>query len=129
MNIPDNLKFTKEHEWVKVDGDVATVGVTEYAQEHLGDIVYAELPAEGEEVSINETFGALESVKAVSDCYSPVSGPVVEINSVLADTPQTINEDPYGEGWMIKIKMNDASELKNLMDPVQYKKFIDEESA
>lgn len=129
MNIPENLKFTKEHEWVSVDGDIATIGVTDYAAEQLGDIVYAELPAEGEDIAIGDTFGALESVKAVSDCFTPVSGKVTEVNSVLTDTPQTVNEDAYGEGWIVKIEMSDPSELDALMNAAQYKKFLDEESA
>ncbi len=129
MNVPDNLKYTKDHEWVKVEGAIATIGITEYAQEQLGDIVFAELPDEGESVAKEETFGALESVKAVSDCYSPVTGKVTEVNSLLKDSPQTVNEDAFGEGWMIKVELQDPSELEALMDPAQYKKFLEEESA
>lgn len=128
MNIPDDLKYTKEHEWVRIEGNIATIGVTDYAQEQLGDIVYVELPQEGEEVTKDETFGVLESVKAVSDCYSPVSGTVVEANTVLAENPETVNEDPYGEGWMIKIEMSDPSEAEGLMDHEAYKAFLAEES-
>ena len=128
MNIPDDLMYTKEHEWVKVEGSTATIGVTEYAAEQLGDIVYAELPAESEAVTKDETFGALESVKAVSDCYSPVTGKVVEINDVLAENPETVNEDPYGDGWMVRIEMSDPSEAEGLMDHKAYAAFVAEES-
>lgn len=128
MNVPDDLKYTEEHEWIKVSGNVATIGVTDHAQEQLGDIVYVELPKEGEEISKGDTFGVLESVKAVSDCYVPVSGKVVEINSVLADNPETVNEDCYGEGWMIKIEMSNTEELAGLMDHSAYKKFVEEEA-
>ncbi|HPM41143.1 MAG TPA: glycine cleavage system protein GcvH, partial [bacterium] len=120
--------YTKEHEWVKVEGSTATIGVTEYAAEQLGDIVYAELPAENEAVTKDETFGALESVKAVSDCYSPVTGKVVEINDVLAENPETVNEDPYGDGWMVRIEMSDPSEAEGLMDHKAYAAFVAEES-
>jgi glycine cleavage system H protein len=129
MNAPDDLKYTKEHEWVKVEGKNAVVGITDYAQEQLGDIVYVELPGEGEEIAKSETFGSLESVKAVSDCYAPISGKVVETNSVLNDSPEVVNEDPYGEGWIAKIAMADPSELDELMDHTEYKAFVEEESA
>ena len=128
MNIPDDLLYTKDHEWVRVEGKVATVGVTAYASEQLGDIVYSELPAEGEAVTKDETFGVLESVKAVSDCYAPVTGKVVESNDVLKDNPETVNEDPYGDGWMIKVEMNDAAETKGLMDHKAYEAFLAEET-
>ena len=128
MNIPDDLLYTKDHEWVRVEGKVATVGVTAYASEQLGDIVYSELPAEGEAVKKDETFGVLESVKAVSDCYAPVTGKVVESNDVLKDNPETVNEDPYGDGWMIRIEMNDAAETKGLMDHKAYEAFLAEET-
>ncbi|MFH0799251.1 MAG: glycine cleavage system protein GcvH [Pseudomonadota bacterium] len=129
MNAPDDLKYTPEHEWVKIEGKIATIGVTEYAQEQLGDIVYAELPAEGEAVTTHEAFGVLESVKAVSDCYAPVSGKVVEINDVLTENPATVNEDPYGEGWMVRVEMSDLSEIDKLMDHKAYLAFVEEESA
>jgi len=129
MNAPDDLKYTKEHEWVKIKGNVATVGVTEYAQEQLGDIVYVELPAEGETVTKDETFGVLESVKAVSDCYAPLTGKVLEINDVLIENPETVNEDAYGEGWMIKIELANPSEIEGLMDPSAYEAFVAEETA
>lgn len=129
MNIPDNLKYTKEHEWVKIEGKTATIGVTGYAAEQLGDIVYTELPGEGEEVTKDDTFGVLESVKAVSDCYAPLSGKVLEINDTLAENPETVNEDPYGEGWMIKIEMSDPAQAKELMDHKAYQAFLTEERA
>ena len=129
MNIPDDLKYTKEHEWIRIEGDTATIGVTNYAQGQLGDIVYVELPTENEEISKEDTFGSLESVKAVSDCYAPLSGKVLEINSVLSESPETINEDCYEEGWIVKIKISDRSELEELMTDQQYKTFVAEESA
>jgi glycine cleavage system H protein len=129
MNLPDDLKYSKEHEWVKVDGEVATVGITDHAQSNLGDIVYVELPKEGETLTKDETFGVVESVKAVSDCYSPVTGTVKEINTNVGDSPETINEDCYGEGWILKIEMSDKSELKELMDAKQYEAFVSEETA
>ena len=129
MNLPDNLKYSKEHEWVSVDGDVVTLGITDHAQSNLGDIVFVELPSEGNEVKRGETFGVVESVKAVSDCYSPVTGKVTEVNTPLADAPETINEDCYGEGWMIKVKLSDPAELEDLLDPKKYEAFVTEETA
>lgn len=129
MNLPDNLLYSKEHEWVRVDGDLVTIGITDYAQSNLGDIVFTELPGEGETVKRGETFGVVESVKAVSDCYSPVTGAVTETNTPLADSPETLNEDCYGEGWMIKVKLEDLTELDELMDPKQYEIFVTEETA
>lgn len=126
MNIPDDLKYTKDHEWVRIDGNTITVGITDHAQEQLGDIVYAELPEEGESVSKEEAFGVLESVKAVSDCYAPVSGKVLEINNVLTENPETVNEDPYGDGWMVKIEASNPSELEGLMDKNGYAAFLKE---
>ncbi len=129
MNLPDDLKYSKEHEWVRVDGNIATIGITDHAQSNLGDIVYVELPEEGEGLTKEETFGVVESVKAVSDCYAPISGTVKEINTSVSDSPETINEDCYGEGWMIKVEISDASELDDLMDPKQYEQFVSEETA
>ena len=129
MNIPDNLRYTREHEWISLDGNVVTIGVTDYAQEQLGDIVYVEFPKEGELVNSGETFGVLESVKAVSDCYTPVAGKIVEVNEPLADTPETVNEDCYGEGWLIKVELNNTSEMDAFMDANAYKAFVEEESA
>lgn len=129
MNIPDDLKYTKEHEWVKVEGNVATIGVTDYAQGELGDIVYVEMPAVGEEIAKDGAFGVLESVKAVSDCYTPISGKVTEINNVLTENPETVNEDCYGDGWIIKVELSNPSEANDLMDHNAYHAFIAEESA
>lgn len=129
MNAPDDLKYTKDHEWIRIEGKTATIGVTEYAQEQLGDIVFVELPAEGDSVTKDETFGVLESVKAVSDCYAPLSGKVLEVNGTLTDSPETVNQDAFGEGWMIKIEIANPAELEGLMDPGAYATFVAEESA
>ena len=129
MNIPDDLKYTKDHEWVKVEGTTATIGITDHAQSHLGDIVYVELPGEGETVTKDETFGVVESVKAVSDCFAPISGKVLEVNDPLKESPEVLNEDCYGEGWMIRVELADPSEVKELMDPKKYTAFCAEESA
>jgi glycine cleavage system H protein len=124
MNIPAELKYTKDHEWAKVDGDVVTVGITDYAQGELGDVVYVDLPDVGAEVSQNDTFGSIEAVKAVADMYSPVSGEVVEVNEAISDAPETINQDPYGEGWMVKIRISNPDELNSLMDAAAYKDLL-----
>ena len=129
MNIPDDLRYTKSHEWVKIEGKVATIGVTDHAQHQLGDIVYVELPKEGDAVTKDETFGVVESVKAVSDCSTPISGKVFEINDSLVESPETLNEDCYGEGWMIRVNVSDATELSGLMDHKQYAAFLAEETA
>jgi glycine cleavage system H protein len=124
MNIPSELKYTKDHEWVRVDGDLATVGITDYAQGELGDVVYVELPEEGTDVSMNETFGSIEAVKAVADIFSPVSGEIVEVNEAILDAPEKVNQDAYGSGWMVKIKLTDPDELSQLMDAAAYQKHI-----
>ncbi|KPL18273.1 MAG: glycine cleavage system protein H [candidate division Zixibacteria bacterium SM23_81] len=124
--VPNDLKYSEEHEWVQVESGLATVGITDYAQKELGDIVFVELPSLGEEVSQMEPFGTVEAVKAVSELYSPVSGEVVEVNAKLEDTPQIINSDPYGEGWMVKIKVANEEELENLLSPKEYREFIGE---
>lgn len=129
MNMPDDLKYTKEHEWVKIEGKSATIGITDHAQTNMGDIVYVELPEEGEQVKKDDTFGVVESVKAVSDCYAPISGRVSEVNTVLTENPETINEDCYGEGWMIKVEIENKAELDQLMDQKQYADFVAEETA
>ena len=129
MNTPDNLRYTNDHEWLKVEGHTATIGITDYAQEQLGDIVYVELPGESEKITKDATFGVIESVKAVSDCFAPVSGKVVEINDPLKESPETINEDCYGEGWLIRMEMSNPSEANGLMDHAQYKAFVEEETA
>jgi glycine cleavage system H protein len=124
MNIPADLKYTKDHEWVRVEGDVAVVGVTDYAQGELGDVVYIEIETEGESLDQEEVFGTVEAVKTVSDLFMPVSGEVIEVNSALADAPETVNSDPYGEGWMIKVRLSDAAELDGLMSAEEYKSEI-----
>ena len=121
MDIPAGLKYTKEHEWVKVDGNTATVGITDYAQGELGDIVFVELPNVGEEFTQMKPFGTIEAVKAVSDMYAPISGKVLEINSALDDDPTVINRDPYGEGWIIKLEITSKDELEQLLDADDYK--------
>jgi len=125
MEIPENLYYTKEHEWASIEGDIATVGITDYAQGELGDIVFVELPEVDSEISEMQTFGVIEAVKTVSDLYAPVSGKVAEINNALVDKPELINSDPYGEGWIIKIKMNDSKEINNLLNASGYRKLIE----
>lgn len=120
MNIPQELKYTKDHEWVKIEGDIATVGVTDFAQGELGDIVYVEVETVGETLEREEVFGTVEAVKTVSDLFSPLSGEVIEFNNSLEDTPEKVNSDPYGEGWMVKIKIADESEISGLMSPEDY---------
>lgn len=127
MEFPKDLKYTKEHEWVKVEGNTVTVGITDYAQDSLGDVVYVELPQEGASVTKHEPFGVVESVKAVSDLYSPLSGSVTEVNDAIVDSPEAINEDPYGDAWMIKIELSSADELSDLLSAEDYQKFIEEE--
>jgi len=125
MNIPENLKFTKDHEWIRVEGKEAYVGITEYAQGELGDVVFVEIETEGEELDKEEVFGTIEAVKTVSDMFMPVSGEVLEINGKLEDTPEIVNKDPYGEGWLIKISIKDEAELNDLLDAAAYKKLIE----
>ena len=120
MNFPDNLKYTKDHEWVLVEGDIATIGITEFAQGELGDIVFVDIPSEGESLAEAEVFGTVEAVKTVSDLYMPVSGTVTEINAALEDSPELINSEPSSEGWMVKITISDASQLDSLMSPSDY---------
>jgi glycine cleavage system H protein len=124
MEFPGNLKYSKEHEWVRLEGDVAVIGITEFAQDELGDIVYVEQPKVGDKVSQNEQFGVVESVKTVSDLYSPLSGEVVEVNDDVAGSPENINKDPYGAGWIIKVKTDDTSELDNLLSADDYKTMV-----
>jgi len=126
-NVPSELKFLPSHEWVSVDGDIATVGVSDHAQELLGDLVFVELPEVESAISAGDSVGVIESVKAASDVYAPVSGEIVEINSELEDSPERINDDPYGDGWMYKVKMEDASELDNLLDAGSYTDSIAED--
>jgi len=125
MNIPAELKYTQDHEWVRVDGDIAVVGVTDFAQSELGDVVFVEIETEGEELDKGETFGTVEAVKTVSDLFMPVGGEVIEFNEVLADEPELVNKDPYGEGWMIKIKIASTAELEDLLDADAYQAMIE----
>lgn len=124
MNIPANLKYTKDHEWVSVDGDIATVGITDFAQKELGDIVYVEVETLDQTLDKDEVFGTVEAVKTVSDLFLPVSGEIIEFNDKLERTPESVNSDPYGDGWMIKIKISDASQLNELLDSEAYKNLI-----
>lgn len=124
MNIPSELKYTKDHEWVKMDGDIATVGITDFAQGELGDIVYVEVETLDETLDKEEVFGTVEAVKTVSDLFLPLSGEIIEFNEALEDEPEKVNTDPYGDGWMIKIKISDASEVEDLMSDEEYKALI-----
>lgn len=124
MKIPENLKYTKDHEWIKIEGDIAVVGITEYAQGELGDIVFIEIETEGETLQKEEVFGTIEAVKTVSDLFMPVSGEVAEVNSKLESSPDVVNKDPYGDGWMIKIRISKASEVDELLTPQQYKELV-----
>lgn len=126
MAVPEELKYSKEHEWVKVEGDTVTIGITEYAQGELGDIVFVELPETEDDIEEGESFGSVESVKTVSELYAPVSGSVVEINEELEDSPEFVNESPYEKAWMVKVKLNDESQLDDLLSADQYKKMIGE---
>ena len=120
MNIPANLKYTKDHEWIKIEGNIGTIGITEFAQGELGDIVYIDINPDVSEITMGETFGTIEAVKTVSDLYAPVTGKVVELNKKLNDEPQQVNSDPYGEGWIIKVEIADASQLTELLDAAAY---------
>ena len=124
MNIPSDLKYTKDHEWVRVDGDIATVGITDFAQGELGDIVYVEVDTLDESLEAEEVFGTVEAVKTVSDLFLPVSGEIVEFNESLEDEPEKVNSDPYGEGWMIRIKMSDPSQVDGLLSDADYKDLV-----
>jgi glycine cleavage system H protein len=124
MNIPANLKYTKEHEWIAIDGEVATIGITDFAQSELGDIVYVEIETVGESLSKDEVFGSVEAVKTVSDLFMPVSGEILEFNGELEANPEAVNKDPYGSGWMIKVQVSDMSELDGLMDAAAYQDLV-----
>jgi glycine cleavage system H protein len=124
MNIPSNLKYTKDHEWVKIEGDIATIGVTDFAQSELGDIVYVEVETVDETLEAEEIFGTVEAVKTVSDLFLPLSGEIIEFNESLEDEPEKVNSDPYGEGWMIKVKCSDLSQVDGLMSAEDYKELI-----
>ncbi len=124
MNVPDNCKYTDKHEWIRIEGDEAYIGITDYAQGELGDIVYIEIETEGEKLALGEAFGTIEAVKTVSDLFMPVSGEVFEFNSKLEDEAELINTDPFGEGWMIRVSIDNPAELDALMSPEQYKELI-----
>ena len=124
MNFPENLKYTKEHEWVSIEGDVATIGITEFAQSELGDIVFVEIETEGENLDQNEVFGTIEAVKTVSDLFMPITGEIIAINTDLEDAPESVNESPYENGWMVKIKASDLSQIDDLIDASAYKSLI-----
>lgn len=126
MNVPANLKYSKDHEWVKADGDVATIGVTDFAQSQLGDIVFIEIETAGETLGKEEVFGTIEAVKTVSDMFMPVAGEVLEVNPKTTEQPDVVNKDPYGDGWMIKVKMSNPAELNELLSAEQYKGIINE---
>ncbi len=126
MNVPADLRYTKEHEWIRVEGNIGTVGITDYAQSELGDIVYVDIDPELESVQQGEPFGTIEAVKTVADLYAPVSGKVVEIHQDINDAPEKINQDPYGEGWLIKVELSDPAELENLLTAEQYAALISE---
>ena len=129
MNVPEELRYTKEHEWVRVDGNRLTVGITDFAQDALGDVVYVDVPEAGTQVRAGEPFGEVESTKSVSDLYAPVSGTVLESNTLLADSPEVVNREPYGEGWMIVLAPSDPSELEALLDPAAYRKLTETDGA
>jgi glycine cleavage system H protein len=126
MNIPENLKYTKDHEWAKIEGDIAIVGITDFAQKELGDIVFVEIETVGETLDKEETFGTVEAVKTVSDLFMPLSGEIIEKNEGIDSAPEAINKDPYGDGWMIKVKFSNPSEIDELLDASSYKKLIEE---
>ncbi len=127
-NVPEDLHYSKDHEWVRVQGDLAVVGISDYAQNSLGDVVYVELPKIGEEFAANESFGSVESVKAVSEMFSPVSGTVAEVNDILNDEPEKVNSDSYGEGWMIKVRMSSPLEVDSLLTAAEYEDFTKAET-
>ncbi len=124
MNVPQDLKYTKDHEWIRVEGDEAVIGVTDFAQGELGDVVFVEIETEGETLDKEEVFGTIEAVKTVSDMFMPIAGEVIEVNPVLEDTPDIVNKDPFGEGWMIKLKITNPAELDELLSPEQYAEVI-----
>ncbi len=126
MDFPEDLKYTEEHEWVRVEGNVATVGITDYAQSELTDITFVELPEVGDELTKGESFGTVDGIKAVSDIYSPADGTVTEINEELEDHPEYVNDDPYGQGWMVRFELSDASQLDRLMDATAYGEMVEE---
>ena len=124
MNFPDNLRYTKDHEWIKLEGGIATIGITDYAQKELGDIVYVEVETIGKELNAGDVFGTVEAVKTVSDLYMPIRGTITELNPELTKAPELVNNDPYGKGWMIKVKVNNPSDVDSLMDAAAYKAMV-----
>lgn len=124
MNVPADLKYTKDHEWIKLDGEVATIGITDFAQGELGDIVYVEIETLNDTLNAEAVFGSVEAVKTVSDLFMPISGEIIALNETLEDTPETVNEDPYGAGWMVKVQCNDLSQLDNLLDAEAYTSLV-----
>jgi len=123
-NIPENLRYSKDHEWVKVDGDIAAIGITDYAQHALGDVVYIDMPRAGDKLGAHEAFGSVESVKAVSEIFTPLAGEIVEVNDALNDTPEAVNTDPYGAAWMIKIKMDNPGEADAMLSADEYEEYL-----
>ena len=128
MHVPDDLLYTEEHEWIQLEEDSATIGITDYAQKELGDVVYVELPETGISLEAGQTFGSVESVKAVSEIYAPLSGTVVEVNETLEDSPETVNEDPYGDGWMIRLEVTESAEVGELLSAADYRDYLEEET-
>lgn len=126
MGHPSDRKYSEEHEWVVVEGDIATIGISHFAQDQLGEVVYVDLPSEGDTVTAGDTFGEIESVKSVSELYAPVTGEIIAVNESLSDSPETVNADPHGEGWMIKVRLEDASEIDALMSAEDYDAFVTE---
>jgi len=124
MNFPENLKYTKDHEWILVEGDEAKIGITEFAQGELGDIVFVDISSEGETLNAEEVFGSVEAVKTVSELYMPVSGEILEVNADLENAPENVNSDPYGSGWMVRVKLSDASQIEGLMSAEQYREMV-----
>ena len=127
-NIPEDLHYSRDHEWIRVEGDVGTIGITDHAQNSLGDVVYVELPKEGDSFSAHEPFGSVESVKAVSEIFSPIGGKVIEVNEALQDEPERVNTDPYGEGWMIRVRMTNPGEVDSLLNAAEYEDFTKAEA-
>ncbi|MCH7723074.1 MAG: glycine cleavage system protein GcvH [Bacteroidetes bacterium] len=124
MNIPDNLKYTKDHEWISIDGKICTIGITDYAQSELGDIVFVDIDSDLKDIVKGESIGSIEAVKTVSDLFGPFNGKIIELNSLLLDSPEIMNTDPYGDGWMLKVEISDSSELDDLLDSAGYKSLI-----
>jgi glycine cleavage system H protein len=127
-NVPEDLHYSKDHEWIRVEGDTGTVGITDHAQNSLGDVVYVELPKVGDSFTAHEAFGSVESVKAVSEIFTPISGEVIEVNESLQDDPEKVNTDPYGDGWMVRVKMSNAGEVDGLLSAAEYEDFTKAES-